>query len=92
MGMWGKWKIVMIKMNDLKKVRNPLIGHNLGNTLVNLSILTLRCVNTLIQSFDDLEASRTLLSNEHFSQSVFMSSQSVEKGFKEPFVLLQIFF
>ena len=40
------------------------------------------CEFSLIQSLDDLEASCTLLNNGHFSQSVFMSSQSVEKSLK----------
>ena len=40
------------------------------------------CEFSLIHSLDDLEASGTLLNNAHFSQSVFMSSQSVEKSLK----------
>lgn len=40
------------------------------------------CEFSLIHSLDDLEASLTLLNNAHFSQSVFMSSQSVEKSLK----------
>jgi HEPN domain-containing protein len=40
------------------------------------------CECTLIQSYDDLDASRTLLAHDHFSQSVFMSSQSIEKCLK----------
>ena len=47
---------------------------------------------TLIQSHDDLQAAKTLLSNEHFSQSVFMSSQSVEKSLKSLCRLFEVHF
>ena len=40
------------------------------------------CECTLIQSLDDLQASHTLLLNGHYSQSVFLSTQSVEKSLK----------
>ena len=41
-----------------------------------------RCECTLIQSIDDLDASRTLLTQKLYSQSVFMSTQTVEKCLK----------
>ncbi len=47
------------------------------------------CEFTLIQSFDDLKAAETLLEKEHFSQSVFMSSQVVEKALKSLLSLLK---
>ena len=50
------------------------------------------CEFTLIQSMDDLEASHTLLTNSHFSQSVFMSSQSVEKSLKSILSSYKMFF
>ena len=40
------------------------------------------CEFTLIQSHDDLEAAECLLNNKHYCQSVFMSSQSVDKCLK----------
>jgi len=40
------------------------------------------CECTLIQSFDDLKSAETLLFDGHYSQSVFLSSQSVEKTLK----------
>jgi HEPN domain-containing protein len=47
------------------------------------------CEFTLIQSFDDLKAAETLLEKEHYSQSVFMSSQVVEKALKSLLSLLK---
>ena len=41
-----------------------------------------RCECTLIQSIDDLEASRTLLTSNLCSQSVFLSTQVIEKCLK----------
>ena len=51
-----------------------------------------RCECTLIQSLEDLEATHTLLCSKHYSQSVFMSTQTVEKCLKSILTSYQLTF